>query len=69
MLYRFAAACSLIVELLSALHILNLPMLHQSGPLAVTGVFFILAFVMTEARDCLTHFWRSFWRAKKGQSR
>ena len=66
MLYRFAAACALIVEVLTALHILNVPALHQPGPLFITGVLFIIAFVLTETWDCLFHFFRSVCRAVKG---
>ena len=55
MLYRFAAACALGLELLLAGHVIEWPLLHEGGPLAVTGAAFGAAFIFDETRETLWH--------------
>ncbi len=76
MIYRFAAACALVLESLMAFHLVNPPLLHETAPLSVAGWFFIAAFALTElwegfaslmhkACKCL-HRLREHWNKPKG---
>ncbi len=55
MIYRFAAACALALELLLGLHVVDLPKVHEAGPLVVAGGAFIAAFILTETWETLRH--------------
>ncbi len=64
--YRLAAALALALELLIAGHVIDLPVLHNAGPLAATGAAFIVTFVANELIDVLAPMVRRWrWRNRK----
>ena len=71
MIYRFAAACAMALELLMAMSLVDLPKAHSAGPLAVAGGFFIGAFALTEAWECLGigRFLKRIWRRVRDRMR
>jgi hypothetical protein len=55
MLYRYAAACAAVVEVMLAAHLVSIPVLHEGGPLAVLGTCFLVAFFIDETGAGISH--------------
>lgn len=55
MIYRFAAICALVFELLLATGLVSSALLHNAGPLTLTGALFTLAFCLSEGAACIMH--------------
>ena len=57
MIFRFAAACALALEMLMFFHVISLPLLHNAPPFMVTGSCLMVALIVAEMWEIAGSVW------------